>query len=126
MRLVVPGVLLLVAFIHALPVMGVLGATRLSALYGVAVDNPDLEILLRHRAVLFGLLAAFLAYAAFHRPLHGSALLAGTVSVASFLVLALSVGHYNAALSTVVRVDALALVLLAAAGLAHRLAPAGA
>ena len=71
MRFVVPAVLLLVAAIHALPLLGVLGAARISGLYGIAVDDPNLEILMRHRAVLFGLLAAFLAYAAFHRALHG-------------------------------------------------------
>ena len=64
MRFVVPAVLLIVALIHALPLVGVMGAAKLTQLYGVDVQDPTLEILLRHRAVLFGLLAAFLAYAA--------------------------------------------------------------
>lgn len=119
MRYVVPTVLLLVALIHALPLAGVLGAGKLSSLYGIPVQDPNLEILMRHRAVLFGLLAAFLAYAAFHRPLHSLALLAGGVSVASFLVLAVVVGGYNPALATVVKVDAVAAVLLTAGALVH-------
>ena len=76
MRFVVPAVLLLVALIHALPLLGVVSAARVSSLYGIAVQDSNLEILMRHRAVLFGLLAAFLAYAAFHRHLHSLALIA--------------------------------------------------
>ena len=119
MRYIVPAVLLIVALIHVLPLAGVLGAAKLSSLYGITVQDPNLEILLRHRAVLFGLLAAFLAYSAFHRPLHGLALVAAGVSVVSFLVLAAMAGTYNAALSTVVKADVVALVLLAAGTAVH-------
>jgi len=120
MRFVVPAVLLLVALIHALPLVGVMGAAKLTQLYGVDVQDPTLEILLRHRAVLFGLLAAFLAYAAFRPELHRLALIAGFISVASFLVLARLASAYNPELSTVVRADWLALVLLAAGAVAHQ------
>ncbi len=120
MRFVVPAVLLLVALIHALPLVGVMGAAKLTQLYGIDVQDPSLELLLRHRAVLFGLLAAFLAYAAFRPELHRLALIAGFISVASFLVLARLASAYNPELSTVVRADWLALVLLAAGAVAHQ------
>jgi hypothetical protein len=58
MRFVVPAVLLIVALIHALPLVGVMGAAKLTQLYGIDVQDPTLELLLRHRAILFGLLAA--------------------------------------------------------------------
>jgi hypothetical protein len=119
MRFVVPAVLLLVALIHALPIAGVLGATQLTRLYGIAVQEPNLELLLRHRAVLFGLLAAFLAYAAIRPELHRIALIAGFVSVGSFLVLAQPASSLNPALTTVVRADWLALALLVVGALAH-------
>jgi hypothetical protein len=64
MRYLITAMLTVVGMIHLLPLAGVLGAARLEALYGVAVDGSDLEILLRHRAVLFGLLGAFLVVAA--------------------------------------------------------------
>jgi hypothetical protein len=120
MRFVVPAVLLLVALIHALPLVGVLGAAKLTQLYGIDVQDPTLELLLRHRAVLFGLLAALLAYAAIRPELHRLALIAGFISVASFLVLARLSSTYNPELSTVVRADWLALALLAAGAVAHR------
>ena len=119
MRFVVPAVLILVAVIHALPVLGVLGAAKLSQLYGITVQDPNLELLLRHRAVLFGLLAALLAYAAIRPELQRLALVIGSVSVASFLVLAQLSGSYNDALATVVRADWLALALLLIGAVAH-------
>ncbi|MBC7942465.1 MAG: phosphopantetheine adenylyltransferase [Chitinophagaceae bacterium] len=119
MRFVVPAVLVMVAIIHALPILGVLGANRLFQLYGITVDEPNLEILLRHRAVMFGLVAVLLAYAAIRPQLQRLALAVGFVSVGSFLVLALSSGAYNEALATVVRADWLALVLLLVGAIAH-------
>jgi len=116
MRHFVSIALLLAALIHALPLLGVLGAPRLTVLYGIPVGEPNLEILLRHRAVLFGLLAGLLAYAAFRPELQRLALVAGALSVGSFLILSLLVGHPNAALQTVFKVDVAALLLLMAAG----------
>ncbi len=119
MRFVVSTALVLVALIHALPIVGVLGKAKLSQLYGIPVQEANLELLLRHRAVLFGLLATFLAYAAFRPELHRIALVAGFVSVISFLVLAHPTGSLNTALTTVVRADWVALVFLVVGAIAH-------
>lgn len=105
--------LIVVGIIHLLPLSGVLGGSRLASLYGISIDDPNLEILMRHRAVLFGLLGAFLIYAAFKPPFQWMAFLAGFVGVVSFMVLASSVGGYNVQLSTVFRADLVALVCLA-------------
>jgi hypothetical protein len=119
MRYVVPVVLVLVAIIHALPLVGVTGGARLASLYDIADMDANLEILLRHRAVLFGLLAAFLAFAAFKPELHGLALLGATISVATFLAIALTTGGYGPAVATVVKVDVVAAMLLAAGWFGH-------
>lgn len=50
--------------IHLLPIAGVLGVKTIEKMYGVPVSDPDLEILLLHRAVLFGLLGTFLIFSA--------------------------------------------------------------
>lgn len=104
--------LLVAALIHLLPLAGVLGADRLQALYGIPVDGPDLAILLRHRAVLFGLLGGFLLVAAFRPALQGLGLVAGFASVLSFLALAWATPGYNAALARVVAADGIALAAL--------------
>jgi hypothetical protein len=119
MRFVVPAALLVVAAIHLLPLIGVIGAAKVATLYGIAVQDPNLEILMRHRAVLFGLLAAFLAYAAFQPSLQRLALVAGSVSVVAFLALAVTVGNYNTALSVVVKADILAAVVMSIAVIVH-------
>jgi len=84
MRFIISAVLLIVGIIHLLPLSGALSLKRLQMLYGIAIVEPSLEILMRHRAVLFGLLGAFLVAAAFFPSLQLTALAAGFVSVASF------------------------------------------
>ncbi|RZU01077.1 phosphopantetheine adenylyltransferase [Rivibacter subsaxonicus] len=119
MRYLVTAMLIAVAVIHLLPLSGVLGAERLAALYGLRFDDPNLAILMRHRAVLFGLLGAFFLLAAFVPSLQPLALIGGFLSVASFLWLAWSSGGYNAALGRVVTADVVALVCLAVGAAAY-------
>jgi len=110
----VSAMLLVGAVIHLLPVIGVLGAERLAGLYGVPVAEENLLILMRHRAVLFGLLGVFLVYAAFRPEVQVLAFAGGLVSVVSFLSLAWMSGGYNANIARVVAVDVAALVCLVA------------
>jgi hypothetical protein len=118
MRHFIAATLLIAALVHLLPVVGVFGPAPLAALYGIAISDPDTEILMRHRAVLFGLLGVFLGVAAFHAPFQAAGFVAGLVSVLAFLLIALSVGQYNALLSRVVMADVFAAVVLVAGGLA--------
>lgn len=119
MHLLIPAGLLIAAVIHLAPLAGVLGATRLETLYGIAVTEPNLEILLRHRAVLFGLLGLLLVLAAFRPELRTVALSAGIVSAASFLVIVAQAPSCNVALRRVVVADVVALAALAVAALAQ-------
>jgi len=112
MRYVVAAMLVIVGVIHLLPLAGVLGAERLTALYGVSLSDPNLVILMRHRAVLFGLLGLFLIFATLRRSMQPAAFVAGFVSVLSFLFLAGSVGGYNAQIGRVFVADIVALVCL--------------
>jgi hypothetical protein len=110
-----------VGVIHLLPLPGVLGADRLAALYGVVVDEPNLSLLMRHRAVLFGLLGAFMVGAAFRPAWQALALTAGLVSVVSFLVLAALGGELNPSVQGVVAADVVALLCLLVVGAVHRI-----
>ncbi|MFN9979701.1 MAG: phosphopantetheine adenylyltransferase, partial [bacterium] len=78
----------------------------------MTITDPNLEILMRHRAVLFGMLGAFLIYAAFRPGLQLAALIAGAVSVISFVVIAVLVGGYNTGIARVVTADIVAVVCL--------------
>lgn len=105
--------LIVVGAIHLLPGIGALGGPRLTTLYGLPFDSPDIVVLMRHRAVLFALLGALLVIAAFRPSLQPAAFAAGFVSVISFLLLAWTEGPVNAALMRVVKADVAALACLA-------------
>lgn len=113
MRSLISLMLIITGIIHLLPLSGVLGVERLSVLYGMAFSDPNLVILMRHRAVLFGLLGLFFIAAAFKPAWQPLAFVAGFTSVVSFLWLAWSVGGYNAQLGRVVITDIVALYCLA-------------
>lgn len=115
MRYLVSAMLVIVGIIHLLPLSGALGAGQLSALYGLPFGEPNLQILMRHRAVLFGLLGVFMILAAFRPEFQGLALVAGLVSVLSFVWLAWSVGGYNAPLGRVFVADLIGLACLVVA-----------
>ena len=112
MKYLVSISLFLVGIIHLIPLSGVLSAEKLFSLYGILFDEPNLEILMRHRAVLFGILGGFLVLAAFKQAFQLAGLLAGFVSVISFLHLSLAVGGYNEHIARVFWADIVALVLL--------------
>jgi len=112
MQYLVSASLILAGIIHLLPLPGLLGAEKLTALYGLDLSEPNLSILMRHRAVLFGLLGSFLVYAAFKPSLQPLAFVAAFVSVVSFLLLAWSSGGYNTQVGRVVTADLVALAVL--------------
>jgi hypothetical protein len=111
--------LLTVGVIHLLPLVGVVGASRLSALYGIAVAEPNLELLLRHRPVLFGAPGGLCVAAAFRPALQGATLAVAAASVVSFLLLARTAGGYNAQVGRVVIADRVALAALALGAVAY-------
>ncbi len=109
MRALISCLFIVLAIIHFLPLVGVMGGERLSGLYGLRFDDPNLQILMRHRAVLFGLLGGLFIFAAFQRAYQPLAFVAGFASVLSYLTIALMVGGYNAALGRVFTADVIAL-----------------
>ena len=119
MRWLCPLLLIVAALIHLLPVSGVLGASSLQRLYGVAIADPNLLVLMQHRAVLFAIVGGLLLAAAFKAEWRALAIVVGLVSVVSFLLIALLVDGTNALIARVVWVDVVALVALLGAGLLH-------
>ena len=113
LRFLVPASLIVVGVIHLIPLSDALGVGRLNSLYGISITDSDLAILMRHRAVLFGLLGLFCFYAAVKPPLQFIALAAGAVSVGSFLYLAYATGGYNEELRRVFAADLVAAAFLA-------------
>lgn len=115
MRKITAALFVIVGLVNLAPVVGVLSASRLEALYGVSLGDPSLIVLLRHRAVLFGIVGALLITAAVRARLRPLAVAAGFVSMLSFLVIARNVDGINSKLEQVVAIDLVASLLLALA-----------
>jgi hypothetical protein len=116
-RRVIQASLLVAGLIHFLPIIGVLGADRLTSMYALPFADPNLAILMRHRAIMLGLLGGFVLYAVFRPAMRVPAIALGGVSLASIVALAWSTGGYNEALARVILADriAVACFLVAAA-----------
>ena len=111
MERLVQALLVAVGVVNFLPVAGLLGAETLANAYGIDAPAGDLLILMRHRALLFGIVGALIIASAFRRHLRPAAIAAGFVSMIGFIVLALDTG-YGAKIGTVVWIDVVASVAL--------------
>jgi hypothetical protein len=119
-RAIATGLIVLAAIVNLAPVIGVLSAQRLQSMYGMAIADPNLALLLRHRAVLFAIVGGLLLASAVHPPLRLAGIAAGLLSMGSFIVLALLVGDVNPSLRRVVVIDAVASLGLIVALLLER------
>jgi hypothetical protein len=107
----------LAGVINFLPVIGALSGKRIRALYGVTVEDSNSEILLRHRAVLFGIVGALIIASAFDASLRPAGYAAGFTAMLGFILIAGLVGNYNANLRRVAIVDVVGLAALLGAAL---------
>jgi hypothetical protein len=112
--------LALSAVVHALPAVALIGRSHLERAYGVSLEDPGVVLLLRHRAVLFGILAAAAVAALFSEALRTPVLVASLVSVGSYVILWRGQHVRSAKLDRVARVDVVMVVVLGA-GLAGQL-----
>lgn len=118
MQYIIVGGFLLVALINLVPVSGVISVALLENAYGIRVQSADMAVLLRHRAVLFGVVGGLLAVAAFVSSLRLAAFSAGMLSMVSFLIIRSLEGEGNAALARVALFDYVGIVALLIAGAA--------
>ncbi|WP_420561365.1 hypothetical protein [Tepidicaulis sp.] len=105
MEKIVSGLLILTGLLNAAPVMGVLGAERLKTMYGLSFEEPNLLVLMQHRAVLFALIGGLMIAAAFKPALQPAAFLIGFVSMAAFVAFAWGVPELNGHLKRVMIAD---------------------
>ena len=104
------GLILVVAFSQIVPLVGVLGVDHLAGLYGLELENPNLEVLMRHRAVLFGILGFTIGYAAFDARYQPLAFAVSMLMLGSFLLLAASAAPLNESLRRLALLDSGVLV----------------
>lgn len=80
-------------------------------LYGISLVDPNIELLVRHRAVMLALLGSGLVYSAFSQPVRSAMIVGAIISKGLFLLL-LQLQPVNAAFNNVVIFDGSAIVLL--------------
>lgn len=112
-------ILVIVGLVNFLPVLGVLGPERLRTLYGVAFEGSSLVILMRHRAVLLGLVGGFIMASGFLPSLRTPAFILGLASMLSFIALAWMGKSFTAEIQKVVVIDVVASVACGVAAVAH-------
>jgi hypothetical protein len=107
--------LVVVGLINIAPVVGIISAQRLESSYSVILAGNDLTILMRHRALLFGILGGFILYAAINPLYQSAAMIMAALSMVGFALLVLGTGGYNKAVGKVLFVDVVGIVFLIAA-----------
>ena len=95
------------------PLIGVLSADHLTDLYGSNFESPDMQTLMRHRAVMLGLIGGLMLFAAFRSSLQLLAATVGLVSMSSFVFLAYSSGEIGPEINKVAIADIVGAVAVA-------------
>lgn len=109
------SILVAVGLVHVTPGAVALSVTRTRSAYGVAVDGPDLALLLRHRAVLLALVGVGLIAGAFIPDIRAATLCAAVTSMVTFVAIAVTSGPLNRQNRKVMWIDVAALAATAVA-----------
>jgi hypothetical protein len=104
--------LIIVGIINFVPVVGAISTNNLENAYSISLASNDLIILMRHRALLFGVLGSFILYSVFVKPFQGAAMLMAAVSMLGYVALVYLVGGYNASILNVLFIDVIGLAVL--------------
>ncbi|MEH6519462.1 MAG: hypothetical protein V7742_22525 [Halioglobus sp.] len=104
--------LVVVGLINFAPLVGVISAQRLESSYSIILAENNLAILMRHRALLFGILGGFILYAAFNPIYQTAAMIMAGLSMLGFALLVLGTGNYNEAVGKVLYADLVGIFFL--------------
>jgi ABC-type microcin C transport system permease subunit YejB len=120
MELVLRVALFLTGIVNILPTLGAFVPSKMKDAYGIDMPDANFELLLRHRAVLFGIVGGFMLYSAITKNHLALASIIGLMSMVSFLILyVVSAGHINEALTKVMKIDVMATAVLLIAYLVY-------
>ena len=109
--------LLLVGLINFLPLLGILGVKHLKKLYGLDLEDTSIVLLMRHRAVLFGIIGGFIIYSVFFPIFVTVAYIFGAISMGTFVLLALPIKNHTKPIRKVFYIDMVAIIMLVLAWL---------
>ena len=113
MELVFRICLFIAGIINIVPSILAFLPDKIQTSYGVEIPNANYELLLRHRAVLFGIIGGIMIYSAISKKYYSLAVVIGLISMFSFFVLKKLVnGEINPELQKVMNIDIAGIIIL--------------
>jgi len=113
MELVFRICLFISGIINFLPTIIAFVPSKITEAYGVEIQDHNFELLIRHRAVLFGIVGGIMIISAISKKNYSLSVTIGLVSMISFLVLIMiSSREINQALIKVMWIDVVGIVIL--------------
>lgn len=105
--------LLIAGLINFLPSILAFLPDKISQSYGIDVPDANYELLLRHRAVLFGIIGGLIIYSSISQKYYSLSVTIGLISMVSFLILfKMSKGNINKELEKVMKIDIAGILVL--------------
>ena len=116
--------LFLAGIINLLPAFLAFIPDKISISYGIELPNGNYELLLRHRAILFGIIGGLMIYSAIAKKYYTIATSVGLISMVSFILLFFLIGKdINSELKNIMIVDIVASFILCLGLLLFKLRP---
>lgn len=113
MELIFRICLFIAGMINVIPSLLAFLPEKISSSYGIGIPDSNLELLLRHRAVLFGIIGGIMIYSAISKRNYNLAVCIGLISMISFIILLkLSNGNINPELLKVMWIDIIGIIIL--------------
>ena len=94
---------------------------KISESYGIEIPNVDFELLLRHRAVLFGIVGGLMIYSAITKKYYSISVAVGLISMISFVILYFLINGINTELQNVMKIDLVGIAVLIIGFLLYKL-----
>ncbi len=86
---------------------------KISTSYGIQIPDSNYELLLRHRAILFGIIGGVMIYSAIRKRHYALSVTMGLISMISFIILFyLMDGTLNPELTKVMKIDMGGIIIL--------------
>jgi uncharacterized membrane protein YoaK (UPF0700 family) len=104
--------LFLVGVINFVPTSLAFFPNKIKDSYGIEVTNPNLELSLRHRAVLLGIVGGLMIFSAISKKYYDLSVVLCSVSMLSFIILYFMIGGINNELKKVMLFDITAMIIL--------------
>lgn len=116
--------LLIAGVINLLPSFLAFLPNKISRSYGIEMPNKNIELLIRHRAILFGIIGGLMIYASLVKMYYDLATIVGLISMVSFILLYFKIGkEININLQRVMIIDIVGTIILCLGFILHQMFP---